>query len=132
MSVFRLSVFLILLGFWQHPASLRGTWEFRGGIYNGKKDEAPKGYKLQRRYTESVYEAFVIEKGKKAEKYESGKYTLKSDTCLETQTYCQQPSKLIGVTVAYFYHVRNDTLFLTARLPNGNVEEDYWKRVMTR
>lgn len=113
----------------QQPPSLKGKWEFRGGIYNGKKDDAPKGYKLQRKYTDSLYDAFVIEKGQKTEKYESGKYALKNDTCLETQTYCQQPSKLMGVTVAYQYRISHDTLFLAAKLPGGSVEEDYWKKI---
>ena len=109
--------------------TLKGTWEFRGGVYNGKIDGAPKDYRLQRRYTATQYDAYVLEKGAKIEKYESGKYLLNGDTCKETQTYCSQPSKLIGVTVNYLYKFKHDTLVLQAKLPNGNTEQDYWKRV---
>ncbi|MGZ3757327.1 MAG: hypothetical protein ACXVAY_20330 [Mucilaginibacter sp.] len=119
----------IFSSFYNTPPTLKGTWEFRGGIYNGKIDGAPKDYRLQRRYTATLYDAYVLEKGAKTTKYESGKYSLKGDTCLETQTYCSQPSKLIGVTVHYLYKFRHDTLILQAKLPNGNIEEDYWKKV---
>jgi hypothetical protein len=109
--------------------TLKGTWEFRGGIYKGKTEDAPKGYSLQRKYSDTQYDAYLQEKGEKAIKYESGRYTLKDDTCLETQTYCSQPSKLIGITIHYLYTIRHDTLILQAKMPNGNLEEDYWKRV---
>lgn len=109
--------------------TLKGAWEFRGSIYKGKVEGAPKGYSLQRKYTDTQYDAYLQEKGEKAIKYESGRYTLKDDTCLETQTYCSQPSKLIGVTVHYLYTIRHDTLILQAKMPNGNLEEDYWKRI---
>lgn len=118
----------VFSSFYNEP-TLKGTWEFRGGVYNGKIDGAPKDYRLQRRYTATQYDAYVLEKGAKTEKYESGKYLLKGDTCMETQTYCSQPSKLIGVTVHYLYKFKHDTLVLQAKLPNGNIEQDYWKRI---
>jgi hypothetical protein len=118
----------VFSSFYNEP-TLKGTWEFRGGVYNGKIDVAPKNYRLQRRYTATLYDAYVLEKGAKTEKYESGKYLLRGDTCMETQTYCSQPSKLIGVTIHYLYKFKHDTLVLQAKLPNGNTEQDYWKRI---
>ncbi len=120
---------VIVCSSFDNEKTLKGTWEFRGGFYNGKLDAAPKEYRLQRKYTENSYDAYLLEKGQEPQKYESGKYTLKGDTCLETQTYSAQQSKLIGVTVHYLYKMRHDTLVLQAKLPNGNVEEDYWKKV---
>jgi hypothetical protein len=109
--------------------TLKGTWEFCGSIFNGKRDGAPKEYTMQRKYSDSQYDAFLLEKGEKTVKFESGKYQLKGDTCLETQTFSAQPTKLKGVTVHYWYTVRHDSLILRARLPNGMLEEDYWKKV---
>jgi hypothetical protein len=110
--------------------SLKGTWEFRGGIYNGKIDNGTKGYSLQRKYSATTYDTYLLEKGERPKKYESGKYRLKGDTCLETQTFsAQKPSKLLGKTVHYLYQIRHDTLVLRVKLPNGNVEEDYWKKI---
>jgi hypothetical protein len=120
---------VVALSSFSAEKTLSGTWEYRGSLLNGKKDGAPKDYKLQRKYTDLQYNAYVIEEGQKTQKYESGKYKLKGDTCFETQTYCSQASKLIGVTVHYIYRVKHDTLFLLAKLPNGNIEEDCWKKV---
>ncbi len=128
-KVFSLLAIVIVFSSFNSQITLKGTWEFRGSIYNGKSDGAPKEYKLQRTYTASTYDAYLLEKGEKTQKYESGKYLLKGDTCLETQTYSAQPSKLKGVTIHYLYHIQHDTLILHTTLPNGNVEEDYWKKI---
>jgi hypothetical protein len=120
---------IILFSSFNNEKTLKGTWEFKGGIYNGKTDGAPKEYTLQRRYTTSKYDAYLLEKGEKTVMFESGNYVLKGDTCLETQTFSAQPSKLKGLTIHYFYTIRNDTLILKARLPGGTIEEDYWKKV---
>jgi hypothetical protein len=124
-----LPVIIIAFCSFDGEKTLKGTWEFRGSIFNGKHDGAPKEYSLQRKYTTSEYDAFLLEKGEKPVKFESGKYQLKGDTCLETQTYSSQPTKLKGVTVHYWYTIRHDSLILRARLPNGTVEEDYWKKI---
>jgi len=120
---------LLGLSFFQQVKTLKGTWEYRGGKFNNKIDHTPKGYSQQRKYTDTKFEAFLIEKGEKTQRYEAGNYTLKGDTCLETQTYSFQPSKLKGITVHFLYTMRHDTLVLKAKLPNGAVEEDYWKKV---
>lgn len=125
-----LSFTLILALFLPHAnPTLKGTWEYRGGKFNGKVNAAPEGYAQQRKYTDTNFDAFLYEKGEKTVKYESGNYVLNADTCLETQTYCLQTQKMIGVTIPYHYAIRNDTLILSGKLPNGAVIEDYWKKV---
>ena len=109
--------------------TLKGTWEYLGGIYNGKKEVAPTDYTLQRKYTDTTFEAFGTDSANKPEKFEAGNYTLKSDTCIETETYSSQPSKLMGIPVHYLYEVRNDSLILKGKLPSGMVVEEYWKKV---
>ncbi|RYE21111.1 MAG: hypothetical protein EOP51_16390 [Sphingobacteriales bacterium] len=110
-------------------ASLKGVWEYCGGISNGTKTEKPTAYKLHRTYSGSSYEAFVIEPGEKNFKYEAGDYTLKADTCFETQTYSHLASQTIGVTVPYTYTIAHDTLKFKGILPNGTPIEEYWKKV---
>lgn len=123
--------FLIFLAICSFSAreTLKGVWEFAGGIYNGKKEGAPAGYVLQRRYTNKSYEAFVIDSGAKPEKYEAGDYQLKGDTCTETETYSSQPSRLKDIPVNYLYSIHNDTLILNATLPSGMTVEEYWKHI---
>jgi hypothetical protein len=124
---FVLTVFLCSFTTSRNP--LQGVWEYRGGLVNGKIDSVSTAYKLQRTYDQLHYQALVIEKGVKLFVYEKGDYRLKADTCFETQTYCSQPSKLLGKTVKYVYIVSNDTLKLQATLPNGNKIEDHWVKV---
>jgi hypothetical protein len=108
--------------------NLKGTWDYAGGIYNGKKEAAPTEYTLERKYSKNNFEAFGIEAGSKPEKYEAGDYVLNGDTCIETETYSSQPSKLLNVPVHYLYEVRNDSLILKGTLPSGMTVEEYWVR----
>lgn len=108
--------------------SLKGTWEYCGDVFNGKAEGAPTEYTLERKYSAKNYESFLLEKGEKPRKYEAGDYTLKADTCLETQTFSAQESKLIGVTIHYIYTIHNDTLTLSGTLPSGYTVKEYWKR----
>ena len=124
-----LILLVIILTSFQQPKTLKGTWQFCGGYFNGKANTAPKDYMLQRKYTATNYEAFLLEKGEKPYMYEAGNYKLVADTCLETQTFSAQPSQLKDITVHFVYTMRNDTLILKATLPSGFVEEDYWKKV---
>lgn len=110
------------------PPTLKGTWTFQGGIYNGKKEGPPTEYILQRKYEADKFDAYVIEDGSEAQKYQSGNYQLKNDTCLETETYSIQPSRLTGITVHYHYVIRHDSLILQGTLPTGMVVEEYWKK----
>jgi hypothetical protein len=120
---------VIIFSSFQQPPTLKGTWIFQGGIYNGKKEGAPVGYSLQRKYQADKFDAYFIEKGEKTQKYQSGNYQLKNDTCLETETYSLQPSKLTGITLHYHYTIRRDSLILQGTLPTGMVVEEYWKKV---
>ena len=113
----------------QYQPTLKGTWTYAGDVFNGKKEGAPKEYALRRKYDGAHYEAFVVQKGYKDEKYETGNYTLKGDTCIDTETFSLQPSKIINKPIHYFYAVRNDTLVLKGVLPFGKPVEEYWKRV---
>ncbi len=128
-TIFPLLLVALLCGFAKSKSPLNGIWEYRGGLFNGKVDSVSTSYTLRRTYDDLHYQAKVIEKGQKTFIYEKGDYKLQSDTCLETQTYCNQPSKLLGKTVKYIYTVSNDTLKLQATLPNGNKIEDHWVKV---
>jgi hypothetical protein len=112
----------------QNKKTLKGSWQFCGGTFNGKPNAAPKDYILQRKYTDSTYEANMLEKGQKPYKYEAGKYKLLADTCLETQTFSALPSQLVDMTMHNAYIIRHDTLVISVRLPNGFIEVDYWKK----
>ncbi|MDB5122571.1 MAG: hypothetical protein JWP94_700 [Mucilaginibacter sp.] len=111
------------------PPNLKGTWQFVGGIYNGKKEGATVEYTLRRKYKAASYEAFAIDKDAKPEKYEAGNYVIVGDTCIDTETFCSQPSKITNIPIHYFYTLRNDTLTLKGTLPTGMRVEEYWKRV---
>ena len=69
-----IAAFIALSSFAQ-VSSLKGTWQYAGGISNGKRYAAPDGYTQQRKYTKDKFEAFLIEKGEKPLKYESGNWT---------------------------------------------------------
>ncbi|MEO6523166.1 MAG: hypothetical protein ABIN91_15900 [Mucilaginibacter sp.] len=116
----------------QHQTkSLKGTWQFNGGIYNGKPDGAPKDYKMQRVYTDKNFAAFVSQKGYKTEKYEAGNYVLKGDTCFETQTYSSRSSQSTGKVIKYIYKIQKNQLILSGTLPSGMVVEEHWLRILT-
>src|SRR6187402_1226510 len=113
-----LFLLVILFASLKQDTSLKGTWQFCGSILNSKADMGAKDYTLQRKYTATEYQAYLLEKGEKPYLYEAGDYKLLADTCLETQTFSAQPSKLKGITVRYAYAVKHDTLVLKAKLPN--------------
>lgn len=120
---------LVLLSF-SPFATLEGTYEYAGGIYNNKAEAASKDYKLQRRYNDAEYEATFIEPGQDTIVYEQGKYALPNDsTCFETQTYSREPSKTLNITVPYVYSINHDTLTFTGKLPNGTTVREYWKKL---
>ena len=127
--LFTLPAIIIILCSFGVKNRIKGVWEYAGGIYNGKADSASTDYKLHRKYDAAHYEAFFIEPGQPPVTYEKGYYKLKTDSCLETQTYSRQPSKLTGITVHYAYQIKNDTLTFNGILPNGTTVMEYWKRV---
>jgi hypothetical protein len=123
-----LALIIVLSSFFKSD-SLKGIWQYAGGISKGTYFPAPKTHRLQRTYTDTNFEAVVLEEGEKPLEYEAGTYMLKPDSCLETQTFSLQGQQMVGVSIHYWYMVRNDTLILRGVLPNGASIEDYWKRV---
>jgi hypothetical protein len=108
---------------------LTGTWQFAGGVYNGKPDGASKEYTMKRVYTSKNFSAYASQKGYKTEKYEAGNYIIKGDTCFETSTFSSRPSQLVGKTVAYLFKIQNNELVFSGKLPSGMVVEEHWKKI---
>jgi hypothetical protein len=110
-------------------ASLKGKWQYAGGIYDGKKEGTTEGYKLERNYTDKDFEAFMIEGDATPERYQAGNYKLKGDSCIETETFSTQVSKLTNVDIHYIYQLTNDSLIFKGTLPTGVKVEEYWTKV---
>ncbi len=127
-KIFAAAILLALCTFQGSP-DLTGTWKFVGGIYNSKKEGAPADYTLQRKYAQGHYHAFASQKGYKTEEYEAGTYVIKGDTCVDTETFCSQPSKITNIPIHYVYTLRHDTLTLKGTLPTGMRVEEYWTKV---
>lgn len=119
-------LFVILTSF-KPVKSLKGNWEYEGGIYNNKIEGPPKGYVLERRYGAAHYEAFIIQKGTKTQKYEAGDYSLSNNAYQESQTFSSEPSTLIGKKINYVCSFHNDTLTFKGKLFDGTAVEEYWK-----
>ena len=128
-NILLLPIYCVLLSMFQGTPNLNGAWKFAGGIYNGKKEGAPTEYALRRKYANGQYEAFAIQKGYKTEKYEAGTYVFKGDTCVDTETFCSQPSKITHIPIHYTYTLKSDTLTLKGTLPTGMRVEEYWRKV---
>lgn len=109
--------------------SISGTWQYDGGIYNGKTQKASKDFTMKREYTSDQYTAFMQQPGTQPVKYASGKYKIDGDSLLITGEYSSQPSQLVGKTIAYYYTVENGKLTTKGKLPSGMVVEEYWKKV---
>ncbi len=111
--------------------SLKGVWIYEGGIYNNKAEGPPKEYRLERRYNDTGYEAFIIQEGTKTEKYEAGNYNYSPEdrAYRETQTFSSQPSTLIGKEINYTCSFRGSTLIFKGKLFDGTQVEEYWKKV---
>ncbi len=124
-----LLLLVVILASFQQTKTLKGTWQYCGGYLNGKFNAAPTEYLMQRKYTNTSYEAVMLEKGEKPYKYEAGDYKLIADTCLETQRFSALPTQVKDITIHFAYTIRHDTMVLKAKLPSGYVAEDYWKKV---
>lgn len=123
------SILIILITGCTSSGSLKGTWQYDGGVYNGKPQKASKDFKMQREYSDEQYNAFMLQTGSQPVKYASGKYELTSDSLLVTGEFSSQPSQLVGKTIAYKYTLKDDKLTINGKLPNGMVVEEYWKKV---
>jgi hypothetical protein len=130
-SIIALFIAIFSLATSAQAQTLTGTWQFNGGIYNGKRDTASLQYTMRRVYTSKNFNAYASQKGYKTERYEAGNYRLKGDTCFETQTYSSRPSQAMGKTIAYLYAIKNNELILSGTLPSGMVVEEHWKKVIT-
>jgi len=126
-----LAILIILTGAsFVKKHSLKGTWQYAGGIYNGKPEGPTSDYQLQREYhDDTTFDAYLLEAGEKPVKYQSGNYKLDADSCFETETFNIQSARLTGLTIHYHYTIQNDSLILSGTLPTGMVVEEYWKKI---
>ncbi|GAB2689826.1 hypothetical protein GCM10027037_10850 [Mucilaginibacter koreensis] len=121
-------VLLACIAFNKAP-SLKGNWQYCGGIYNGKKSAAPTGYQLQRKYDKEHFTLLLLEPDTTAQQIARSDYQITADSCLETETFSKIPSKLTGIVVHYSYTLKHDTLTLKGKLPTGMQVEEYWKKM---
>lgn len=128
MRKYFLPVLLIVICSFSPGNSLKGSWTFAGGVYNGKRDSGTVGYTLKRVYDKEHFTAYVLQDGEKPERYQAGDYRLTGDSCLETETFNSQSAYLTGKTIRYHYTIRHDTLIFNGALPNGTQVEEYWKK----
>ncbi|MFA5244065.1 MAG: lipocalin family protein [Pedobacter sp.] len=108
---------------------LNGTWQYDGGIYNGKPQNASTEFIMQRTYAKDTYEAFMLEENKEPELYNSGIYEIKGDSIYITSKFSSRPSQNTDVTIAYKFSINDGKLTINGILPNGMVVEEYWKKV---
>lgn len=118
---------LILTSCSQNP--LEGTWQYDGGLYNGREQKASTDFKMQRTYEDNTYVAYLIEGSAKPELYNSGLYVIKIDTLFITSKFSSRPSQNTDVTISYKFKIENKKLIINGVLPNGMVVEEYWKKV---
>jgi len=107
---------------------IKGTWQYDGGIYNGKPRKAATDFKMIRTYTGDSYEGHLIE-GTTETRYTAGNYEIKEDSVFLTSTFSNQPSQLLNRTQAYGFKVEDSRLTIRGTLPNGMQVEEYWKKV---
>jgi hypothetical protein len=122
------SIYLIASSF-QSPNSLKGTWVYQGGIYNGLITTAPKGIKLERVYSENEYQAFITNQNGKKTKYEAGNYSLDGNTYIEIQTYSTKPTPAKDKTLRYNYSIKDNKVTFKGKLPDKTSVQETWKKV---
>lgn len=108
---------------------IKGTWQYDGGIYNGRPQKASSEFQMERTYANGTYEAFMLEGSAPPEMYNSGIYEIKGDSLLITSKFSSRPSQNTDVMIAYKFIIEKDKLTIKGVLPNGMVVEEYWKRV---
>lgn len=108
---------------------LNGTWQYDGGIYNGRSQKASSDFLMQRTYSKDKYEAFMLEENREPELYNSGIYEIKGDSLLITSKFSSRPSQNTDVTIAYKFSINDNQLTINGVLPNGMIVEEYWKKV---
>ena len=108
---------------------IKGTWQYDGGLYNGREQKASPDFQMQRTYTGNTFEAFMIEGTAKPELYSSGIYQIKGDTLMITSKFSSRPSQNTDVMITYKFAIEQEKLTINGILPNGMVVEEYWKKV---
>ena len=108
---------------------MKGTWQYDGGLYNGREQKASPDFQMQRTYTGNTFEAFMIEGTAKPELYSSGIYQIKGDTLMITSKFSSRPSQNTDVMITYKFAIEQEKLTINGILPNGMVIEEYWKKV---
>jgi hypothetical protein len=107
----------------------KGTWQYDGGVYNGRSQKASIEFQMNRIYSANSYEAYMLEGNNPPDLYNSGIYEIKGDSVFITSKFSSRPSQNTDVTIAYKFAVDQNKLTLNGILPNGMIVEEYWKRV---
>jgi hypothetical protein len=120
-NLFNISSFLFCMIIFSSCSNslIKGTWQYDGGIYNGRSQKA----------SANSYEAYMLEGNNPPDLYNSGIYEIKGDSVFITSTFSSRPSQNTDVTFAYKYSIFQGRLTLNGILPNGMIVEEYWKRV---
>ena len=108
---------------------VEGTWQYDGGIYNGKARKAATEFLMQRTYKADTYEAYLLEGKADPELYNSGSYDIKGDSIAITSKFSSQPSQNDNVTISYKFRTEGDKMITSGVLPNGMVVEEHWKKI---
>lgn len=108
---------------------LNGTWQYDGGIYNGRSQKASTEFLLQRTYAKDTYEAFMLEGSNEPELYNSGIYEIRTDSIYITSKFSSRPSQNTDVRIAYKFSINDAKLTINGILPNGMIVEEYWKKI---
>jgi len=108
---------------------IKGTWQYDGGLYNGREQKASPDFQMQRTYTGNTFEAFMIEGSASPELYSSGIYEIKGDSLFITSKFSSRPSQNTDVMIMYKYAINQNKLTINGVLPNGMIVEEYWKKV---
>lgn len=126
---FKLLIFCLFLFSGCSKNPIEGTWQYVGGLYNGRVQKASTDFKMQRTYDDKSYEAYLIEGTIKPELYNSGIYEIHGDTLLITSKFSSRPSQNTDVTINYKFKIENSKLTINGVLPNGMQVEEYWNKV---
>jgi hypothetical protein len=105
---------------------LEGTWQYNGGVYNGRQQKASPDFKMQRTYSANSYEAYKIEGSSNQELYNSGVYQIHGDTLSIISKFSSRPSQNTDITINYKFKINGDKLTINGILPNGMIVEEYW------
>lgn len=105
---------------------LEGTWQYDGGVYNGRQQKASPNFKMQRTYSANSYEAYKIEGESNKELYNSGVYEIHADTLSIISKFSSRPSQNTDLIINYTFKINGDKLTINGILPNGMIVEEYW------